>query len=590
MKRKLLCLLVVLALVLSIPIPGHAASSLKASDDCISVIKAFEGFSGTPYLDTDGKYTIGYGTRCPSSKVEYYTNNPMSKEEATQELREAVAAYEKAVNNFADKHGVTYTQGQFDGIISLVYNCGTGCLSTGSTLIRALSQGHTGNDLLYAFSIYSMNGSKRSVPHVKRRLAEANMYLYGVYSRYAPDYFSYVLYNANGGEVEKYNVQGYEITNPATPIPTATYEGKTFLGWYTKASGGIKVTKLDASTKEMTLYAHWGTGSAAEQPEEPDTSVSKITGMLIPSGTPITAVKVTVTSGSVNLRKGPGTSYPLVGTATQGNCYTVTATHQDGRYLWGRYDGGWICLDYTNYEDLTSAQPDNNVSSGTTSSSSTKTYATVTGTDNLNVRNKPDGAVIGNLARGTKVEILEQKTVNDRLWGRYSGGWICLRSYVKLETVSVTPTTVTKTYATVIDTDALNVRNEPDGDVIGSLAKGKKVEILEQKMAGGRLWGRYSGGWICLRSYVKLETVTQVVYRTAQARHSLKAGVRTAAKGGTVTASCLNIRSAPGTDNPVVSHYYRGAAVQIHQYATAGDRPWGLTDAGWICLEYVKFA
>ena len=82
MIRKLLCLFVVLALVLSIPIPGYAASSMKASDDCVAVIKAFEGFSGTPYRDTDGHYTIGYGTRCPDSKVEYYTNNPMSREEA----------------------------------------------------------------------------------------------------------------------------------------------------------------------------------------------------------------------------------------------------------------------------------------------------------------------------------------------------------------------------------------------------------------------------------------------------------------------------------------------------------------------------
>ena len=592
MIKKLLSLALVLALVLSIPIPGYAASSMKASDDCVAVIKAFEGFSGTPYRDTDGKYTIGYGTRCPDSMVEYYTNNPMSEAEAEAELRKEMVAYEKAVNEFVDTHGVSYHQGQFDAVISLVYNCGTSWLTKGGTLIKALTQGYTGNDLIYAFCIYSMNGNKRSVGHVKRRLAEANMYLNQSYSRYPPDHYSYVLYDGNGGEVSTYNVQGYNVNDPVAPVPTATYSGKNFLGWYTKASGGTKVTKLNASTREMTLYAHWGTGSETTEPDvtlQPDTAVSQLTGMLIPSGSSISSVKVTVTGSSINLRKGPGTTYKVVGTAAKGDQYSVTATYHDGQYLWGRYKDGWLCLDYTNYDDLGSVSTPAPTPTPDTDTV-TKIYATVIDTDSLNVRKTPDGDVIGSLAKGTKVEILEQKTVNDRLWGRYSGGWICMRSYVKLETVSVTPTAVTKTYATVIDTDALNVRKTPDGDVIGSLAKGTKVEILEKKTVNDRLWGRYSGGWICLRSYVKLETVTQVVYKAAaQTWQALKAAVRTASTDGWVTASCLNVRRAPGTDNEIVLQLYRDDAVRVLEHTTVDGTPWGRIEEGWICLNYVKF-
>jgi uncharacterized repeat protein (TIGR02543 family) len=46
-----------------------------------------------------------------------------------------------------------------------------------------------------------------------------------------------------------------------------TYENYVFDGWYTDATGGEKVTKLDASVKGYTLYAHWraGDGSGTSQ-------------------------------------------------------------------------------------------------------------------------------------------------------------------------------------------------------------------------------------------------------------------------------------------------------------------------------------
>ena len=585
MIRKLISLFVVLTLVLSVPVAGYAASSLKTSDSCINVIKELEGFQGKPYVDTDGKYTIGYGTRCPDSKVEYYRNNPMSEAEADSELRKALTEYEKAVNAFADKHGVTFQQGQFDGIISLVYNCGTSCLSNGETLIRALSKGYTGNDLIYAFSIYSMSGGKRSIGHVNRRLAEANMYLYQSYGRYAPDYFSYVLYNENGGKLSTYNVQGYEINSPVAPIPTATYEGKTFLGWYTKASGGTKVTRLDGSTKAMTLYAHYGTADQLEQDQpvmKPAVPPAQMSGMLIPSGAPVSSSQVTVTANSVNLRKGPGTGYSTIGQANKGDKYTITATYQDSQYLWGRFSGGWICLNYTTYQKTNREQTNNHTA--------TKTYATVVDTEQLNVCNAPAGEVVDILAKGAKVELLEQQTVNDSVWGRYSGGWIDTGSHVKLEDISMTPTTVTNMYVTVVDTDALNVRKAPDGDIVGSLSAGTKVEILEQKMAGDRLWGRYSGGWICLRSYVMVETATEVVYQSQrQVGKVLKTVPKAARADGWVRADYLNVRSGPGTQHEVVSDLRRGDPVSILEYATANGKGWGRIEAGWICLNYVQF-
>ena len=85
MKKRMLCLILAVCLLTALlPANVRAASSMKASDDVISIIKQFEGFSGTPYVDTDGLYTIGYGTRCPEELVAQYNETPMTEEEAEE--------------------------------------------------------------------------------------------------------------------------------------------------------------------------------------------------------------------------------------------------------------------------------------------------------------------------------------------------------------------------------------------------------------------------------------------------------------------------------------------------------------------------
>jgi uncharacterized protein YgiM (DUF1202 family) len=139
------------------------------------------------------------------------------------------------------------------------------------------------------------------------------------------------------------------------------------------------------------------------------------------------------------------------------------------------------------------------------------------------------------------------------------------------------PTTITKTYATVIKTTALNIRNNPDGAVVGWLGMGERVEILEQKTVSGRLWGRCEKGWICMRSYVKLETVTETVEDKQEP----------AAETGTITATCLNVRSGAGTNNSIVGQLYKGAKVTILEKKTVNGTVWARIDKGWISMAYV---
>ena len=717
MKKKLLCLCLAASLLLglfALAPATRAASNMTSSEELIALIKVFEGFSGTPYRDSDGLYTIGYGTRCPAELVEQYQLTPMTEEEADAELRKEMGTYEKAVNQFIDRHGLTYEQKQFDAVVTLVFNCGPSWLNKGNTLVKALSGGAEGNELIYAFSIYSMSGGVRSLGHVRRRLAEANVYLNGEYSATPPANFGYVMYNANGGKLSTYDVQGYNTELTAQIIPTATREGYLFTGW--KLVTGEIVTVLDATTKGATLYAQWEVDPnyvppETTAPEEPSTEPSE-PEVIIPEGTPIEPVEVTVGGTLINVRKGPGLSYDIVGSAVKGEKIIITALYEDADYLWGKSEGGWIALVNTNYQKpcehsysqtgqkeptctengsvtytcsgcgdsydepvaakghtygtatctVASTCKDCGATTGTalghTFSTATctegqackvcgaagaaalghnygtngqctrcgakdpnytitvtKVYATVIKTSSLTVRVQPDGTACGSLKQGTRVEILEQKVVNGRLWGRCSQGWICMRTYAKLETVTetikpnqtpttpsapVVPETVTKTYGTVINTATLNVRQVPDGKIVGVLYKGDKVEILEQKMVNGRLWGRCSKGWICMRSYVKLETVTETVNpEPAPAPDTTpdttpdvtpepeKPQTVTKVYGTIINTDSQNVRSAP--DGTIVGKLYRGDKVEILEQKMVNGRLWGRCSKGWICMRsYVK--
>ena len=157
MLKKLTCLalaffLCVGAIIIGTPV--NAASEMKTSDACITVIKLEEGFSKTPYWDY-AQYTVGYGTRCPEDMRNYYTQNGITVEEAETLLRNHLLGVERELNNFLNKNGLTFNQGQFDAMVSLSYNCGTSWMySTNGNLTKAVLNQKTGSEFLRAISLW----------------------------------------------------------------------------------------------------------------------------------------------------------------------------------------------------------------------------------------------------------------------------------------------------------------------------------------------------------------------------------------------------------------------------------------------------
>jgi len=475
MIKRLICVTLAVVVLLSVfavsPFQARAESNLTISAQGEAMIKAFEGINWQPKWDNK-QASVGYGCSVtqdrwnitdpndpnyvPKQKDEngnfimqyndYKGGNDyvISLEGAQMLLNEHMAKHAAAVNDFANRHGLTFTQGQFDALVSLSFNIGSSFLTEKKKdyhIHKALASGDTGAYLAYAMALYSTSGGVTSQGHIKRRLLELDMFLYNRYdtNKGWPTDLRYILFDGNGGTTE-YVPHGFNINHPVsdfwvtfTSTPTGTdangnpftYE---FAGWYTKPVGGEQITVLDASIYSgMILYAHWRNPTTGQIDDlQPGTAVD---------------VKVKTTSSSVTLREGPCSYYTKVHTVyNSGELLHITrvTTGKDGKQ-WGLTAEGWIRLDYTNY----------GTSSGSTGGTTTNTgvlknpiTGTVTG-DNVNIRTGP-GTNYNKTGTqkdsGDQVQILEIRNGEDgqasRQWGKISeGNWICM-DYVSL---SATP-------------------------------------------------------------------------------------------------------------------------------------------------------
>jgi lysozyme len=95
---------------------------MKTSTRGLDLIKQFEGFKDYVYICPAGKPTIGYGHVIDSKLVALTKAAPrMTREKAEQLLKDDVKTAEDAINSSVR---VTLKQGQFDALVSLIYNWG----------------------------------------------------------------------------------------------------------------------------------------------------------------------------------------------------------------------------------------------------------------------------------------------------------------------------------------------------------------------------------------------------------------------------------------------------------------------------------
>jgi len=95
---------------------------MKTSEKGLDLIKQFEGFKDHVYICPAGKQTIGYGHVIDPKLIALTKVFPrMTREKAEQLLKNDVKEAENAINSSVK---VNISQGQFDALVSLIYNWG----------------------------------------------------------------------------------------------------------------------------------------------------------------------------------------------------------------------------------------------------------------------------------------------------------------------------------------------------------------------------------------------------------------------------------------------------------------------------------
>ena len=576
MKNRFLCgLLAVCLLVAMLPatVITASADTRTVSENLIAVLKQLEGFSANAYV-SGGQWSIGYGTAGSPGQT-------ITEAEADKALRDHLKAVEDKLNAFDAGWNLKLTQQQFDALASLSYNVGTGWMNTSGRLRDAITGKASEDKFLFGMSLWANNGTSPDPGLLQRRMAEADIYLNGVYGKKSGTY-TYTIFDANGGTAGsggEDKMQGYR-RDGSTQILVAdpTLSGCTFAGWFTQRSCGTRVTALDSSTAGVTLYAQYSSNGSTGWTGGTELEGSDGTTAVIAQGT----VKCT---SYVNVRKGPGTNYTILARAVAGSQVEIYQTKWVGSSQWGRMTNGWICMDYV------SLSSDSQSGSGSTD---TQISGTVSGS-NVNVRSGAGTgySIVGRKNSGDVITVYERKTSGGLNWGRIGDNqWICL-AYVRLEnaggtetpqpgsesnsSVSGDGTSAVQDTGTVSSTTGLNVRSGPGTGYarIKTLSPGTVVSLYEYRTVDGVRWGRIQASqWVCM-TYVQLSSQSGA--------ESEQTGT-----GKVISTTVLNIRSGPGTNYSRVGQLTPGTKIEITEQTKTNGVSWGKTAQGWVCMTYVK--
>ena len=139
---------------------------MKVSQDCIQLVKHFEGFEDTAYLCPANVWTIGYG-RTRNVKEGDKITEPQAERDLLEEL-------EEFKHQVLDSVKVELKQNELDALTSWTYNLGVGNLNS-STLLKKLNAGSK-DEVPAEMLRWNKAGGKVLAGLTKRREAEAELW------------------------------------------------------------------------------------------------------------------------------------------------------------------------------------------------------------------------------------------------------------------------------------------------------------------------------------------------------------------------------------------------------------------------------
>ncbi|WP_243386211.1 SH3 domain-containing protein [Bacillus kexueae] len=283
----------------------------------------------------------------------------------------------------------------------------------------------------------------------------------------------------------------------------------------------------------------------------------------------------TVLGSSVNVRQGPGLSYPVISSAKYGETYTIVGS-----------DGDWVKIQLKN--GSTGWIAGWLVSQKTVASTQKSTGDVTSNATGLRIRSGPGTSfqIIGYFQKGEKAEALGEQSGWVNISYKGQKGWVSKKyiSYVNSSSSSTSPNQSTShstpNTGTVL-ASALNVRSQPNTStsIVGKLYRGEKVSIIGQQ-----------GKWYQIKYQNKTAWVHGDFIQTSSNSSTSNGNSTTSStKTGTVTASSLNVRSEGSLNGKVVGAVKKGTKLTILQevndwYEIKLDG----NKTGWVASWYVS--
>lgn len=281
------------------------------SSNQLRMLKGYEGLGRYEYRDSGGVLTIGYGVTHsePDIYAKLKANEPVPEELAAKESYTLkINRYGKPIVNKVKALGCT-TQQQFDALVDLAFNAGTGVIGANNSLMNAIRRNPTDEAYIRPiwenFYIHDDAGNRLEGLRL-RRIAEANIYFQG---RYEKRQIPILGRNGNptGSVVTENNGDGWLPPRIDSTGNFKTVNNAYGNGWIIPVTGG-QVT---------ALFGHYPSGAPHSG-----------TDFGVPEGTPVRASK----SGTVIKRRELTTSY--------------------GKYLFIDHGGGLVTIYAHNSELL----------------------------------------------------------------------------------------------------------------------------------------------------------------------------------------------------------------------------------------------
>lgn len=152
-------------------IPNRVMTANNVSKKGIDLIKSSEGFKDKPYLDSNKKLVVGYGTRIPDAS---FKSRKISEKEGENLLMNHLRKYVIPVIKKYVK--VPLSQNEFDALSSLIYNIGDSAFIKSKLLSDGINKRNP-KAIVQHWDWLKAYGKETPVEGlVKRREKEKNMF------------------------------------------------------------------------------------------------------------------------------------------------------------------------------------------------------------------------------------------------------------------------------------------------------------------------------------------------------------------------------------------------------------------------------